>query len=412
MDREESIKILEDVIKINSENGNEKEVAEYYQKVLKDHGIESKLVDFSEGRSSLVAEISNGEGKKLGLTGHMDVVSAGDLDKWEHDPFEAYTEDGIIWGRGASDMKSGLSALVIALIEMNEKKNFKGTIRLLATVGEEVGQFGSGQLTDEGYVDDLDAMIIGEPCNVGFIYAHMGSLNYKVVSKGVTSHSSSPEGGSNAIEHLVEAMSQITADIQAESEKYENEKLGKTFNNITLLKGGSQVNSIPDYAEFEANARTIPEYDNAALIETVKAVFDELNKKDGFELSVEVTADLPPVQAAEDSDLIKSAEKIANQHEKLRPDFLLHQMNDVMGGALGDIDALINAAYKDNKVKPMTMAGTTDAAQFTRANKDLQFFVYGPGMPMLSHKVNERIPLDQYIEFIEFYKEVIEDYLA
>ena len=175
MNKEEKIKILQDVMKINTENNHEQLVAEYYQQLLKMHGIESKLVEFDKGRSSLVAEISNGPGRIVALSGHMDVVSAGDESKWTHPPFSGYIEDGILWGRGASDMKSGLTALIIAMIELNQSKSFNGTIRLLATVGEEIGELGSRQLTDLGYMDNVEAMIIGEPCNIGVVYSHKRS---------------------------------------------------------------------------------------------------------------------------------------------------------------------------------------------------------------------------------------------
>ena len=135
-----------------------------------------------------------------------------------------------------------------ASFAMHDSKNFHGTIRLLATVGEEVGEYGSKQLTDLGYVDDADGLLIGEPCNLGIMYAHKGSLNYKLVSKGSAAHSSMPELGSNAIEHLNVAMTQISQRISEQAEKFENPTLGKTFHNITLIKGGVQVNSIPDYA--------------------------------------------------------------------------------------------------------------------------------------------------------------------
>lgn len=125
MNQQTYINMLQDVIQIQSENGNEEAVAKYYQDVLNDHGIDSKLITYSEGRSSLVAEIANGEGKVLVLSGHMDVVSSGDKDQWTHPPFSGDIEDGIIWGRGASDMKSGLTALVIAFIKLKESGRFK-----------------------------------------------------------------------------------------------------------------------------------------------------------------------------------------------------------------------------------------------------------------------------------------------
>lgn len=211
---EKYIKILSDIVKINTENGNEKELALYLKKLLEDNGVSSELIEFSDDRASLVAEISNGDGPVLALAGHMDVVSAGDENEWKYPPFDAHIEDNVMWGRGTSDMKAGLAALVIAFIEMKKSKNFKGKLRLIATVGEEVGQYGAGQITDQGYLDDVDSVIIAEPCSVAIAFAHKGSLNYKVRSKGVEAHSSTPELGSNAIEHLLEAMVEIKNTIE------------------------------------------------------------------------------------------------------------------------------------------------------------------------------------------------------
>lgn len=400
--------MLQDVIQIQSENGNEEAVAKYYQDVLNDHGIDSKLITYSEGRSSLVAEIANGKGKVLVLSGHMDVVSSGDKDQWTHPPFSGDIEDGIIWGRGASDMKSGLTALVIAFIKLKESGRFKGTIRLLATVGEEIGELGSTQLTSLGYLDDVDAVLIGEPCNLGVVYAHKGSLNYKVVSKGIAAHSSTPDLGENAIDYLLTAMTMISERIAQQAEQVENPVLGKTFHNITLLSGGSQVNSIPDRAMFEANARTIPEYDNEAVMATVEAVLEELNQIKCVDLEAVITANQPPVETTPDSQLVQTILQVANRHASLKPQFLIQQMNDVLGKDMLSEDM---ASSVFDSVQPMVVSGTTDAAQFVRANAHLEVAVYGPGMPTLNHKIDERLPLSQYLDFIEVYQEVIHEYL-
>lgn len=181
MEKQEKIKLLQDVIRIKSVNGNEEEVAVYIQKLLKQHEIESELVPYAPGRSSLVATIKNGSGKVLGLTGHMDVVDAGDAAEWMYPPFEAHIEGNKLYGRGSTDMKSGLMAMVIAMIELKEAGlPIDGTIKLLATVGEEVGELGAGDLTKKGYANDLDGLIIGEPSNYNLGYTHMGSINYEL----------------------------------------------------------------------------------------------------------------------------------------------------------------------------------------------------------------------------------------
>lgn len=150
-------------------------------------------------------------------------------------------------------MKSGLAALAMAMIHLNETKNFTGTIRLMATVGEEVGEYGSQQLTKFGYMDDVDGLLIAEPCNVGIIHAHKGSLNYKVIAKGVAAHSSMPELGNNAIEQLNGAMMQITADIRTKANAITNPLLGNTLHNITLIQGGQYFDFIDAYQAIIAN---------------------------------------------------------------------------------------------------------------------------------------------------------------
>lgn len=405
--KEEAVQLLQDMIQINTENDNEEELARYIQEFLTAHGIESELVEFAPKRASLVAEISNGPGKKLGLTGHLDVVSAGNAEDWTHPPFSGFVDENkILWGRGASDMKSGLAALVLAMVALHESQDYSGTIRLLATVGEEVGEYGSKQLTKLGYVNDLDGMLIGEPCNIGIIYAHKGSLNYKVTSKGTAAHSSMPELGNNAIEHLNHAMLKISEAIAQEATKHTDPELGQTFHNITVVTGGQQVNSIPDWASFEANARTIPAYDNQDVIRTVKEVIEELNEQEGFDLSIEVTADQKPVVSDKHSPLIQSILKVQQQFPSLQVPAQLKQMEEVLGGDLSGQNDL------PTTLVPLAVSGTTDAAQFTQSKKTFDVAVYGPGIPMLNHKIDERLPVDQYWDFIAIYQAILSDYLS
>lgn len=165
MEKEKRIAILQDVIKIRSVNNNEAEVADYYAKLLQTHGIDSTKINYQEGRDNLVATIKKGNSKKvLGLSGHMDVVDAGDESQWKFPPYEAVIDDNKLYGRGSTDMKSGLTAMVIAMIELAEEEvSFDGTVKLLATVGEEIGELGAQQLTEAGYADDLTGLLIGEP---------------------------------------------------------------------------------------------------------------------------------------------------------------------------------------------------------------------------------------------------------
>ncbi|MDN8759631.1 M20/M25/M40 family metallo-hydrolase, partial [Staphylococcus aureus] len=140
----------------------------------------------------------------LAMSGHMDVVDAGNHEKWTYPPFELTEQDGKLYGRGTTDMKGALMGMVITLIELKMSDALpKGTIRLLATTGEEKEQAGAKLFAKAGYLDDLDGLIIGEPTDNGVFYAHKGSMACKVTATGVAAHSSMPFLGDNAINTLV-----------------------------------------------------------------------------------------------------------------------------------------------------------------------------------------------------------------
>ncbi|KFN91408.1 M20/M25/M40 family metallo-hydrolase [Tetragenococcus muriaticus] len=165
MKKEKQIEILSNLIAIDSVNDKEAEVADYIASLFtpyKDReDVEIQQIPYTPGRNNLVVTIGKGS-KILGFSGHEDVVDAGDLSAWDSDPYKAEIRDGKLYGRGATDMKGGLAALVIMMLEFLEADNTPGKIRLLATVGEETGEYGAAQLTREGYADGLAGLIIAE----------------------------------------------------------------------------------------------------------------------------------------------------------------------------------------------------------------------------------------------------------
>lgn len=337
------------------------------------------MVDYEEpGRSNLVATIQKGEGKTLGISGHLDVVSAGDESQWKYPPYDAHIEGNKLYGRGSTDMKSGTTALVLSLIEMKEEGiEFEGTIKLLLTVGEEVGELGSMQLTELGYADDLDALLIAEPTSYSIVYAHKGSINYTVESHGKSSHSSMPEEGINAINQLNQFITKANKEMDEVTDKYENDILGKFIHNITVIEGGDQVNSIPDYAKVEANIRSIPEFSNDQTVELLEKIIDEINEDLDGTLKLIVDFDKQPVESDPDSELIQNIQNIFDENLPL-----------------------------------IGISATTDAAEFTKAEKDFDVVIFGPGVPSLPHQVDEYVEIDNYLEFIDVYKKLFPAYLS
>ncbi|WP_125568257.1 ArgE/DapE family deacylase [Companilactobacillus insicii] len=379
MDETEKVQILSDLVAIHTANDNEKEIAEYLQNLFSNYGIEVKMIKYSDTRYNLVAEIGNGK-PVLAVSGHMDTVSAGDINQWNTDPYKLTEKSGNLYGLGAVDMKSGLAALVIAMIELHENKLPKtGTVRLLATIAEEVGEYGADQLTSQGYMDDVDALLIGEPGGYNFVYTHMGSLDIRVTSEGKTAHSSMPKSGNNAIDHLLDFLHQ--ANKQFKNTGKSDPVMGDFIFNVTTINGGTQVNAIPGHAEAEINSRTLPEYTSDQVLTNLQKIINKLNSEnDDYHLDVKVIMKLNPVKASDHSKLLNVASQVAKEHTGL----------DV--GKYG-------------------VAGTTDAAMFLR-NKpdDFAFVMFGPGNDT-PHQVNEYVNKEMYLKFIDMYKDIFVKYL-
>lgn len=378
MERQRKIQILKDIVNINSTNGHEEQVANYLQKLLAEHGIESEKVQYDVDRASLVSEIGSSDEKVLAFSGHMDVVDAGDVSKWKFPPFEATEHEGKIYGRGATDMKSGLAAMIIAMIELHEEKQkLNGKIRLLATVGEEVGELGAEQLTQKGYADDLDGLIIGEPSGHRIVYAHKGSINYTVKSTGKNAHSSMPEFGVNAIDNLLLFYNEVEKFVK--SIDATNEILGDFIHNVTVIDGGNQVNSIPEKAQLQGNIRSIPEMDNETVKQVLVKIINKLNKQENVNLELIFDYDKQPVFSDKNSDLVHIAKSVASDIVK-------------------------------EEIPLLGISGTTDAAEFTKAKKAFPVIIFGPGNET-PHQVNENIPVENYLEMIDVYKRIAIEFL-
>lgn len=374
MDKETRVNLLKEILAIDSTNGNEAKVAVVLEKHLAQAGIISKQVVYSSGRNNLVAEIGEG-GPVLSFSGHMDVVSAGSLDHWDTDPFTPVERDGRLYARGASDMKSGLMAFVIAMIELQEEKKItKGCLRLLATVGEELGLLGSRQLTEEGYASDVDAMIIGEPSGHNIAFAHKGVINYTITSYGKAAHSSMPNLGRNAIDNLIVFYNEIEKEFTHFTAV--NETLGGFVHTNSIIGGGDQINSVPDKAFMSANIRTIPEVPNELVTKTLHEVTNRLNDDpdNGIELVLDISKDTSFVFSDKNSKIVRIAKEEA--------DAMFHEDVPLLG-----------------------IPGGTDAAQFIRGNPNMQIVIFGPGNESI-HQPNESVVIDNYLEMIDLYKKI------
>ena len=180
--------------------GNEEGIARYVAELLSENGFDVKLPEFEKGRLHLIAEKGLSIHKSpIVLSGHFDTVPLGNR-KWSVDPFTGEVSDGKIWGRGSSDMKGGVAAMILASIEAFKDKSFEGGVRLIFTAAEELGCIGIRQLMKT--IDDpgkASAVIVGEPTANLPAIGHKGAIYLNAVTSGKAAHSSMPPLGDNAI---------------------------------------------------------------------------------------------------------------------------------------------------------------------------------------------------------------------
>ena len=374
---DEELKILQDLIAIHSVNNHEMEVARYLQKLLKKHDISAKILRFSETRGDLIAEIGSGK-PVLGLSGHMDVVAAGDLSQWKTDPFILTNIDGKLYGRGATDMKAGLAAMVLAMISIHDHHLLKhGTLRLMASFGEEIGEQGSKLLKNKGYMRDVDALLIGEPTGYQIAIAHKGSMDVRFTSHGTEAHSSRPQNGYNAINPLMKLL--IEANRFFNHSLKTNSQLGKLTFSTTIFNGGEQVNSIPALAQAEANIRTIPEFNNAEVEKNLKEMIAKQNKA-GAKVDLDVYMSEPSIETNGQSKFIKLAQKIG-------------------------------AEFVGKAIPTFALNPVTDASNLIiDKGPDFPLAIFGPGNDT-PHQVNEYVDQEMYLKFIDIYIALFSAYL-
>ncbi|HCV0556514.1 TPA: ArgE/DapE family deacylase [Staphylococcus aureus] len=397
----EKIQLLADIIELQTENNNEIEVCHYLKNLFDKYDINSKILKVNEQRANIVAEIGSGS-PILALSGHMDVVDAGNQDNWTYPPFQLTEKDGKLYGRGTTDMKGGLMALVITLIELKEQNQLpQGTIRLLATAGEEKEQEGAKLLADKGYLDDVDGLMIAEPTGSGIYYAHKGSMSCKVTATGKAVHSSVPFIGDNAIDTLLEFYNQFKekySELKKNDTKHEldvapmfKSLIGKEISEedandasgltavCSIINGGKQFNSVPDEASLEFNVRPVPEYDNDFVESFFQNIINDVNSN---KLSLEIPSNHRPVTSDKNSKLITTIKDVASSY------------------------------IEQGEIFVSALVGGTDASSFLGDNKDnVDLAIFGPGNPLMAHQIDEYIEKDMYLKYIDIFKEASIQYL-
>lgn len=270
MDRIDPIALTQALVRANTVNppGHEDLCTTQLADLLSDAGFACRLVEFAPRRSSLVARIGGAPGRlPLCFTGHVDVVPLGHA-PWQHDPFGAEIVDGRLYGRGSSDMKSGVAAFVAAAIDLAGSLREGPGLSLIITAGEETGCEGAAHMVglDEAklLIGTAGALVVGEPTGNQPLLGHKGAFWLSASARGTTAHGSMPERGDNAVYKIARAA------LALENFSFEggpHPLMGQPTLNVGTVRGGLNINSVPDAAELGIDIRSVAGQDHRQLLQ-------------------------------------------------------------------------------------------------------------------------------------------------
>jgi len=300
-DREAVLNLTTNLVRIpsvyreNDSDANETKVAIYVAQYLKDIGIETHIEEVVPGRPNVIGIVDSGKpGKTLLFEGHTDVVTEGDVNLWEHDPFGAHIVDGRMYGRGTNDTKGNLACMITAVHSLlQDKEEFFGKIILCIPVDEEGLMLGIKHFIKQGWADGVDGAIICEPEENNVCIAQRGAMRIRVDIFGKMAHGAISWSGINPNLRLARLIIELE-----KLEKSEQGRLGEDpylkWPSITPTiiqspaKGDAQINVIPGQCMMTLDIRTVPAQDHDELLNKIKNIISEL-KKDDSDFNAELT---------------------------------------------------------------------------------------------------------------------------
>ncbi len=368
--------LLAQCIEFNTQNppGGEEALAVWIAGLLEEHGFTAKVQPIEHNRANIIAYIGNPMYKKLILTGHLDVVAAGD--GWdERDPYSLTSKDGRLYGRGSTDMKGGLAAMMAAAIRAKgEISNLRLCVMLAFVADEEVSGAGTKRFVKEYLPKDNDIVIIGEPTQLQLQLAHRGVGRYTVQIQGKQCHAAVPSDGINALSAAASFILEVE-EHNKRLEAYKNGILPAPTMQATMISCGVKGNIIPGLASIVVDCRTTVNYSAVDMEESLKEMLNKCfhNTPVLFHMKEDVV--VPPCEVSRD---------------------------DIACG-------LAQSAYVNTFMNDATVSyfkGCCDMAHFVQGGY-AHTLLCGPGSLEQAHTANEYIEERALYDAVDFYYQLI-----
>lgn len=232
----------------------EQDCAEFLDTFLRDLGADSSLRPVHPGRPNVVARFPAPAGKpRLLFAPHTDTVSVAGMTV---DPFGGEIRDGRLYGRGATDTKGPMAAMLQALRECRDiLPELSHEIWFAGLMGEEAGQDGAKALAAE---EEFDFVVVGEPTGFEVVFKHKVDATARITARGRSAHSSCPERGENAILKLASGLLSVQEALTDHFKTVSDPVLGHPTFSIGTIRGGTKFNIVPDHAEAVLDLRLLP----------------------------------------------------------------------------------------------------------------------------------------------------------
>jgi succinyl-diaminopimelate desuccinylase len=322
-----------------------------------------------------------GSGRTLGFNGHTDVVPVGSINDWSVDPFGAEIKDGFLYGRGSTDMKSGVAAFAAAAIDFVQNSPPDGSI-VLAITGDEEGQAVDGTVALLDWMNEnneiINHCIVGEPTcpeNIGEMMkiGRRGSMTAYFTIRGVQGHSAYPHRANNPLPIMAKLICDLTSfELDQGSKHFDPSTLAVT----TIDTGNLANNVIPAETKATVNIR----FNDLHTSKKLSIWLEKVTKRIASENDVEINTE---IQVSGESFIT----------------------------ALGDFSDLIsNSVHLETGIYPeaSTSGGTSDARFIKDHCPVVEFGLVGKTM----HQIDERVSIDQVYKLKAIYFNIIKNYFA
>jgi succinyl-diaminopimelate desuccinylase len=355
------------LIAARSENpgGTEDDAAAVAVDILTGLGAEPEIVRSDAGRPSVVATLGATTGPSLAWNGHLDVVPAGSLDTWRHDPWGGeLDDDGRLVGRGAADMKGPIAAALAAASALRRAgTSMAGTLVFHLAADEELaGIHGTKVLWERGLLTQ-DAAIVGEPSELQVGLAERGGAWFTATAYGTAAHGSQPERGVNAITSMARFLLRLPEVLPDRKHPL----VGSPSVNAALIAGGSAPNVVPDRCEVDIDRRIVPgETDPDEVRAPFVALVASLREQHPeVDIQVELREWTDAAEASPDTDITRIAA-------------------DAVAASTGTRPALVG------------FTGITDARFYINQAR-IPTVICGPGSLTVAHTANESVSFDELV---------------